>query len=167
MYFLTLTMLGVMPPVFYFIFRISVETWLRRKRASKGKVKKLMKGKRNYWWYEGIHRLYDMGIWYHLNKLVTITYALALGLALLFGWHRAVAPIVCGLHVLVALVLAVMTLWGRVQDHLEQHGVPVVILRRNRLKRYDSIVMDFALAAMPVAFACVHVKMAIEMLTST
>lgn len=164
MYFMTLLLVGSIPPVFYFLFRISVETWLRRKRASKSKIKKLMKGKMNYWWYEGIHRLYDMGVWYHLNKLVTAAYALALGLALPFGWHRAVAPIICGLHILVALVLALMTLWGCVQDHWEQHGVPIVILRRNRRKRWDSIVWDVALAAMPVVFAYVHLRAVIEML---
>lgn len=165
-YFLTLLLL-CLPPIFYFIFRVSLESWLRRKGASRSKIKKLMKGKRNFWWYEEIHSMYDLGLLYLLNKLVTVAYPVALVLALFLGWLRAVIPIICGLHILVALAMAVMNFFSGVQDNMEEYGTPIVLLRRNSQKGIDSVVFHLWMAIFPLASAYAHLKMVLDIVQPT
>ena len=160
-YFLTLLLL-CLPLIFYIVFRGSLESWLRRKGASRSKIKKLMKGKRNFWWYEEIHAMYDLGLLYPLNKLATVAYPLALLLALFLGWIRAVIPIICGLHILVALAMAVMNFFSGVQDNMDKYGKPIVLLRRNSQKGIDSVVLHLWMAIFPLASAYAHLKIVLD-----
>lgn len=160
-YFMTLLFLAL-PPVFYGIFRYAVHSWLRRKKISNTRIQKLKKGKRNYWWYEAIHEEYPMGILYHLNKLQTVAYPMAAVLALLLGWLRFMAPVVSGLYVLVSVAAAAMSLFSSVQNNLEEHGSPFVIVAQRKNKGIDSFVFDLILAGFPLTAAYVHFSMMLE-----
>ena len=70
----------------YAFFRSGVESWLRRQHVSKTRIKAMKKGRRNYWWYEEIHRNYNMGIWYYLNVFATGTYAVLMVVLFVLGW---------------------------------------------------------------------------------
>lgn len=155
-YFMSLLFLAL-PPIFYLLFRLSVGSWLRRKKVSKNRIKKLKKGKKNYWWYEAINEQYDMGLPYHLNKLLTISYPITLVLSILLGWLRPMAPLICGLYALLSLIVAGMSLFSSVQDNLDEYGVPVVLFRLSSTKRVDSIILDLAIAAFPLAAAYAHI----------
>lgn len=148
-YFISIYFLAL-PPIFYMMFRCAIESWLRRKKIGKSRIKKLKKGKRNYWWYEAIHEQYNMGLLYRLNKFLTVSYPIALGISILFGWLRTMAPFISGLYTLISITVAGMALFTSVQNNLDEYGVPVVILRRSKNKRMDSIIFDLAIAAFPL-----------------
>lgn len=142
-----------LPPIYYAMFRFSVDSWLRRKRISKAMIKRLKKGKRNYWWYEGIHNECDMGMLYHLNKFLTVAYPISLVVLLAFGWLKYAAPIVGVCYAVISLTTAIMSLFSSVQDNKDEFGVPFVILRFNKRKRLCSIILDLAEAAFPILAA--------------
>lgn len=157
-YFMSMLFLAL-PPIFYMMFRFAIGSWLRRKKISKSRIKKLKKGKKNYWWYEAIHEQYDMGLLYHLNRFLTVSYPITLGMSILLGWLRAMAPFISGLYALMSLTVAVMNLFSSVQNNLDEYGVPVVILRQAKSKRIDSIIFDLAIAAFPLSAAYAHIVM--------
>lgn len=157
-YFMSMLFLAL-PPIFYMMFRFAIESWLRRKKVSKSRIKKLKTGKRNYWWYEAIHEQYDMGLLYHLNKFLTVSYPITLGISILLGWVRAMAPFISGLYALISITVAAMALFASVQNNLDEYGVPVVILRQSKNKRIDSIIFDLAAAAFPLSAAYAHIVM--------
>ena len=166
-YFYMLCGLAFMPCL-YAVFRISVGNWLQSRRAGKRKVKKLMKGKKNYWWYERIHTLYGLGMLYPMNKLITILYPVMLAVGLCFGWSRAVAPIVCGLHILLALLLAVTTFFCMMQENREKYGIAIVLLRWDKGHfRVDSLFFDLTISAFPILIAYEHLKSLLQVLQST
>lgn len=142
-----------LPPIYYAMFRFSVNSWLRRKRISKTMIKRLKKGKRNYWWYEGIHNECDMGLLYYLNKFLTIAYPVSLVMLLAFGWLKAAAPIIGIAYAVISLTTAIMSLFSSIQDNKDEFGVPFVILRFNKRKRLCSIILDLAVAAFPILAA--------------
>lgn len=164
-YFMSMLLLAL-PPIFYMMFRFSIESWLRRKRVSRSRIKKFTKGKRNYWWYEAIHEQYNMGLLYHLNKFLTVFYPITLGLSILLGWLRVMTPIISGLYALISLTVAVMSFFSSVQNNLDEYGAPVVILRQSKSKRIDSIIFDLATAAFPLAAAYAHVLMMVRIIFS-
>ena len=157
-YFMSILFLGL-PPIFYAMFRLSIDSWLRRHKISKSRIKKLKTGKKNYWWYEAIHQQYDMGPLYHLNKFLTVFYPITLGISILLGWLRAMTPLISVLYALISLTVAGMSLFASVQNNLDEYGVPVVILRQAKNKRIDSIVFDLAIAAFPLSAAYAHILM--------
>lgn len=160
-YFITLLFLAL-PPIFYMMFRFSIDSWMRRKRISKTRIRKLKKGKRNYWWYEAIHQQYEMGLLYHLNKWLTIIYPITLGLSVLLGWLRFMAPVISGMFAVLSLMTAAMLLFVSAQDNLDKYGVPIVFFRQSHKKAIDSVFFDLMLAAFPLLMAYTHVKMMIE-----
>lgn len=161
-YFMSLLFLAL-PPIFYLMFRLSINSWLRRKKVSKSSIKKLKKGKKNYWWYEAIHAQYGMGMLYYLNKFLTIFYPIVLGISILLGWLRPVAPLISGLYALISLIAAVMSFFTSIQNNLDEYGVPIVILRQSKSKRIDSIILDLAIAAFPLSAAYAHILVMVEL----
>ena len=116
-------------------------------------IKRLKKGKRNYWWYEGIHNECDMGLLYHLNKFLTVAYPISLVMLLAFGWLKFAVPIIAVCYAVISLTTAGMSLFSSIQDNKDEFGVPFVILRFNKRKRLCSIVLDLAEAAFPILAA--------------
>ena len=156
-YFISLLFYAV-PPIFYGLFRFAVGSWLGRKRISKSRLRKLKKGVRNYWLYEALHNELNMGFLYYLNKGFVIIYAVSFCLSLLLGWLRYMAPVITGCYVTVSILTAVMIVFTSSQDNLDKYGTPVVLFRISKNKQVDSILLDLALAAFPIATAYAHVK---------
>ena len=65
-----------------------------------------MKGYRNYWWYESIHKEAEIGWIYFLNKAFTVLVPLTIGLHLLLGWWKPLGIAVAG----ITCILCVMSL---------------------------------------------------------
>ncbi|MBQ9149189.1 MAG: hypothetical protein IJX69_06475 [Oscillospiraceae bacterium] len=158
-YYFSSLLLLALPPIFYAMFRFAIDSWLRRKKISRSKIKKLKTGKANYWWYEAIHQQYNMGLLYYLNKLLTVSYPITLGLSVLLGWLRPATLLISGLYAIVSLAVAAMSLFTSVQNNLEEYGVPIVILAQSKSKRIDSIFFDLAIAVFPLAAAYAHLLM--------
>ena len=63
----------------YWIFRGGVNSYLRKSKGlSKTNINKHKKGKKNYWWYEEIHREFDIEKLYYINKIYTIFFLVVL-----------------------------------------------------------------------------------------
>lgn len=74
----------------YVIFRLQVSAWVRQQGVSKTTVKKLLKGKRNYWWYQSVHKEHSLGVLYYLNLALTIIWPVAMFLNAILGWWKPV-----------------------------------------------------------------------------
>ena len=74
--------------IWYYFFRMGLARNLRGRGYSKSWISKEMKGYRNYWWYESIHKQADIGWIYFLNKAFTILFPPTFGLLLLLGWWK-------------------------------------------------------------------------------
>lgn len=160
-YFASMLFLAL-PPIYYASFRLAVDSWLRRKKISKSRMKKLKKGKQNYWWYKALHEEVGLGMIYPLNKLFTILYPIELCLSLLLGWIRSFAPVISFLYAIISLLLAGMTLFSSVQHNIDEYGAPIVILRRTKRNGFDSSILDLAMAAFPLGAAYAHILMMLD-----
>lgn len=160
-YFVTILFLVVLL-IFYVSFRYGVDSWLRNKRVAKGTIKKLKKGKKNFWWYEALNATVGMGLIYHINKLFTILYLLELALALLFGWLRFMVPVITVLYVVISIIIAVMLLFSAVQKNIDAYGTPVILLRRNERGGFDSSILDLGLMVFPLGIAYAHILVMLD-----
>ena len=154
-YFISIILLLV-PPLFYVRFRLYVKSYLTRKHVNKKTGKRLMKGKRNFWWYEAIHNEVNLGMLYYLNKIITILYPVNLLLSLCLGWIRVVTPIVSGLYAIISVLTAAMSIFSSVQHNLETYGRPIVILRISKQNGTESLIFDLTAAAFPLTAAYAH-----------
>lgn len=162
-YFFTMLFLAL-PPVFYLPFRLAVDSWLRRKRIGKNRIKKLKKGMMNFWWYEALHKECNLGLIYHLNKLVTIVYVFDLVLALTLGWIRFMVPVVSGMYAVVSILMSILSLFSSVQENMDAYGTPIVILRQTRNRGYTSSLLDIAMAAFPLMAGYASILMMLDVL---
>lgn len=162
-YFVTMLFMSL-APIFYLFFRFAVDSWLRRKGFSKTKIKKLKKGKLNYWWYDALHRDVDLGLIYPMNKLITILYPIAFSLALTLGWLRFMTPIITGLYAIISVLLAGMSLFSSVQINIDTYGSPVVILRWTKEHGFSSSFLDLAWAAFPLLVGYAHILLMLNAL---
>ena len=162
-YFFTMLFLAL-PPVFYLPFRLAVDSWLRRKRIDKNRIKKLKKGMMNFWWYEALHKECNLGLIYHLNKLVTIVYVFDLVLALTLGWIRFMVPVVSGMYAVVSILMSILSLFSSVQENMDAYGTPIVILRQTRNRGYTSSLLDIAIAAFPLMAGYASILMMLDVM---
>lgn len=163
-YYFSSLLFITLPPIFYLHFRFGVRSWLKRKRINKNTVKKLMKGRRNFWWYEALHQETDLGLIYHINKLVTILYPLNLVVALGLGWLRFMAPVVTGLYAIISVMIAGMLLFSSVQQNIDAYGKPIVILRITENHGLTSSFFDLTIAAFPLAAGYTHIRIMLDAL---
>ena len=141
-YCVSLIMMIIIPPLFYPFFRLSVETWINRKRRiSKSKYRNLLKGKKNYWWFEALHKEANLGFIYRLNKAFTILFALTFTLTLLTGLKKEMVLLLCPMHILFYTILAIMTIFHCIQENLNVHGTPIVIFSK-RSNRVDGCILS-------------------------
>ena len=78
------------------------------------------------------------------------------------------APIVCGLHILLALLLAVTMFFVTMQENREKYGIGIVLLRWDkRYSRVDSLFFDLVMSALPMIVAYEHLKSLLQVLQST
>ena len=80
--------------IFYFFSRRNVHNVLRERKISKSRIKELLKGKKNFWWFEAVHETYEMGSFYLVNKLFTSAFAIILLVHATIGLFRPIALVV-------------------------------------------------------------------------
>ena len=157
--FVSLLFMLLVPPIFYFLFRSGVEDWtMRTKHISKSKIRKLKTGKKNYWWFEALHKEENLGHIYHLNKLYTLLYILIFSLTLFAGLKREMHLILCPMNVLLYALTAYMYLFTSAQHNIDHYGKPFILLARGPNKRLTSSFLDFIAAAVILAPACIIVQ---------
>ena len=147
--FASLIMMAL-PAIFYFpLFRGSVEIWTKRKKCiRKSRYRNLLKGKKNYWWYEALHKEVNLGFIYHLNKTFTVLFMLTFALTLLLGLIKEMSLLLCSMHVLLYTLSAIMMAFSRIQENLDFHGTPIVIFARSSNGGVDSVILDVGMVIM-------------------
>ncbi len=95
-------------PLHYLFFRITVAASLKAGKMSNTAIKKAMKGKRNFWFYEELHRTYGLGNLYWLHKWFLCLYPAVLILHLGLGWMERPAILTALLTCVVLLLAAGM-----------------------------------------------------------
>ena len=78
-------LLLLFPMFHYLFFREGMKNRFKRKKVVKRDVRILMRGKKNFWWYQAIHEKYGIGILYPLNIILTVLFLMTLAMMLLFG----------------------------------------------------------------------------------
>ena len=143
LYFVSLLFMLLLPPVSYFLFRSGVEDWvMRTKHTSKSRIRKLKTGKKNYWWFEALHKEENLGGIYRLNKFYTLLYISLFALTLLTGLIKEMYMILCPMNAILYALTAYMNEFSRVQHNIEHYGKPFVFLARTTNKSWDSSLLD-------------------------
>ena len=143
--------------VFYMIFRFAVDSRLKMSYGlSNTRIRKLKKGKKNYWWYEALHREVGLGILYGMNKLYTLVFTAALILTVVGGYFRFFSILICALMTTLGLLGALMAAFALAQNHKEEHGRYVVLFAQNSRKGIDCILFDLFAVLMLLVMAYAH-----------
>ena len=141
-YFFSLFMMPL-PSIFYFMFRFSVETYvLRVKQVSKSNFRNLLKGRKNYWWYEALHKEGYLGKIYYLNKIFTLLYITTFALTLITGFVKEMIFILCPMNLALHTLSAVMTAFARAEANRDRHGSAVVLWAKDKNGGVDSVLFD-------------------------
>lgn len=163
-YFLTLLFL-VLFAIVYALFRGGVQTWLRLKKGiSKTHIRKLKKGKKNFWWYQALHDEVGIGLLYPLNKGFTLAYTLALGLSLVLGWWKPVSVVLCGLMFLLGIFSAIMIGFALIWSNIEEHGRPIVLLAYRKNKGgLNSVIIDLTAVIFCLIMGYAHILLTADL----
>lgn len=144
-YIYTLVIYLFIFPMEYFIFRDNIHEVLRKnKNIRKRDIYKLKKGMKNFWWYESLHHKYDIGILYHLNKLITVFYPLTFVIFLIIGWINELRIFTAILYISVYIVFAVTTFINITEYNKRSYGKPFILLgywgfKKNGFRTYFTI----------------------------
>ncbi len=144
-YILSVLFLLILLLFSYMPFRTGVDYWFRSSyHMSRTKIRKSKKGKRNYWWYEALHREKNLGAVYYVNKIFTVAWLLLFLPTVALGFIKEVSLALCPLRLLLYLLGASMTVFGIVQGNLEEHGRPFVLLAQRSNRGFDTVFLDIA-----------------------
>ena len=153
--------------VFYPAFRLlGIHSFLRKeKKLSKTHIKKLMIGKRNFWWYENIHKEFNIGVFYYLNKVYTILFLFCFSLHLIFGLFRKVSLVICPLSVILYLLSAVLFEFSWIRLRIDQYGQPFILLRRDHTHNHkiDSSIFDLIMFGVFIAMIYTQIILTITL----
>ena len=148
------------PAAIYGWFRLSMGSWLKRaKRISRSKFRKLTKGKRNFWWYEALHKELNLGAIYYFNKFFVILWALLFLLTLFTGFIKIMSLILCPMYVLLCILTACMMVFAKIQDNLDDHGKAIVLWAKTSNGGWDSFIFDVILVCFILAMAYVNIML--------
>ncbi|MBQ7761174.1 MAG: hypothetical protein IJ400_03880 [Clostridia bacterium] len=156
-YFLTL-LFCVGTLISYPIFRYGINTYLRKTRGlSQTNINKHKKGKKNYWWYEEIHKEFGIGKLYHLNKAYTILFLVNFFSNLIFGFFKFASIFTCSFSLILYVFTAIIGFYGMRQYHVDEHGSTFVLFARNSSGKIDSSLFDLFFLAFPCGMAYAHI----------
>ena len=129
-----------------------METMISRtKHIRKSRFRNLIKGKKNYWFYEALHKEVNLGFPYHLNKIFIILYVSLFVLTLFTGFIKTMTFVLCLMHVLLSILSALMIGFARIQENLDYHGTHIVIWRKSRNGGVDSALLDIIIVLFALA----------------
>ena len=164
-YFITLVFLLV-PPIYYFFFRLNVIEYLSGKLKRRERtLRKSMKGKKNFWWYQSIHDEFGIGSIYHLNLVFTLLYVVAATVTLVLGFFKATIPIVCAINLLTYAATSILSVYASLMYNTNTYNSPVVIFRRSASKRIDSSLLDLFSLLFMLGIGWAEVKLCLEVFT--
>lgn len=164
-YFITLVFLLV-PPIYYFFFRLNVIEYLSGKLKRRERtLRKSMKGKKNFWWYQSIHDEFGIGSIYHLNLVFTLLYVVAATVTLVLGFFKVTIPIVCAINLLTYAATAILSVYASLMYNTNTYNSPVVIFRRSASKRIDSSLLDLFSVLFMLGIGWAEVKLCLEVFT--
>ena len=132
-YFIVWSLL-IVSGIYYLFFRSAISLDLRKNGLSKSRIKKNLKGPRNYWWYEGLRDQLSHCWIFSINKLFTILYPSVCLFHSLLGWWRTVSPFI--LFVLIVLMILnfamcflILTTWKLAHfEHSHSNSFSLTIL---------------------------------------
>ena len=122
-------LLLLFPMLHYLFFRMGMKDRFKRKKVVKRDVRILMRGKKNFWWYQAIHEKYGIGILYPLNIIFTVLFLMTLAMMLLFGWLRVMNYVNAVLYTATMLFGTVLGFFGMTENNIAQYGKPWIALR--------------------------------------
>lgn len=124
--------------LFFLLFRVELLNNLQEKHhLSNSRVKKLKKGRKNFWWLEAFHREFGFSLLYRGNQIASILYVITAVLYLTLGYGNMLAFLVYALLMLLLMTLNCMTYAQELTLH---YGTWLVFFgRKNRRKGVDSI----------------------------
>ena len=164
-YFVTLVFLLV-PLIVYFFFRLNAIEYLSGKLKRRERtLRKSMKGKKNFWWYQKIHEEFDIGPIYYLNRAFTLLYLSAAAVTLVLGFFKATIPIVCAINLLTYAATAILWVYASVMYNINSYKSPIVLLRRSSTQRIDSSVLDIFSVLFVVGVGWAEVKLCLDVFT--
>lgn len=164
-YFITLAFLLV-PPFYYFFFRINVIEYLSSKLKRRERtLRKSMKGKRNFWWYQKIHEEFGIGPTYHLNRAFTLLYLATATVTLVLGFVKATIPIICVINLLTYAATAVLSVYASMMYNTNTYNSPIIIFRRSPRKGIDSSLLDLSSVLFMLGIGWAEVKLCLEVFT--
>ena len=122
------------PMLHYLFFREGMKNRFKRKKVVKRDVRILMRGKKNFWWYQAIHEKYGIGILYPLNIIFTVLFLMTLAMMLLFGWLHAMQYVNAALYTVLAVFGVGLSVFGMAESNIAEYGKPFISLRIEKLR---------------------------------
>ena len=151
-------LLLLFPMLHYLFFRVGMKDRFKRKKVVKRDVRILMRGKKNFWWYQAIHEKYGIGILYPLNIIFTVLFLMTFALMLLFGWLRVMNYVNAVLYTALAVLGMVLMIFGMTESNIAEYGKPWIMLRYlGRYKgrwRWDSSLSQIFFAIGAAVLGC-------------
>lgn len=127
-YILCLIFILTTPLFFYLPFRIGLlDTLQCEHHLSNSRMKKMKKGKRNFWWLESFHREFGFSFLYWGNQIATILYAVVAVLYLFLGYGSRVAFFA---YAALMLLVTVLDCAQYIRELTVRHGTWLVLCRR-------------------------------------
>ena len=78
----------IVSAIWYMFFRMQMSTKLRSMGLSHTRLKKLLSGEKNYWWYYAVNQEIKLGWLYYFNKFFTVIFVAVFGIQFLLGWAK-------------------------------------------------------------------------------
>ena len=143
--------------IIYPWFRLNVKGYLRvGKKLSRSTISKKMKGIKNFWWFEALHRTENLGKIYHFNKFFTVLYPITLITSLLFGFIKVMTIPIFILSAVTYITTIVMLVYASIRNNISIFGKPIVLLGTDSMRRTYSVFLDLILWIFPLMILYGH-----------
>lgn len=159
-YFITLLFI-LFTLISYVLFRSSVYQILRGEaRISRSRLRREMRGKRNFWWYEGLHRTENLGAIYRINKLFTILVTVTFATAFFFGLIKIMSIPIIILSSATQITSLIMYFYGRRRENICNYGTPIVFSRGVKEGNgSNSLLGDIVVGIITLCILYVHIRL--------
>ena len=159
LYYMYTTAVLLFPIFYYPAFRQGIDDWLCGRKIRKSEIRKRKKGKRNFWWYEEIHREYGLGIWYPINRVFITLYPITLLLHAFLGVIKAESIPVFMMGSICLVLMAAMYTFHRIQNNKKEYGRSIVlfaVVKRGKHSGVNSIFVDLLLTLIPLVLLYIY-----------
>ena len=132
--------------VMYAIFRQGLRS------AHKISAKAKFKGAKNFWWFESVKDIKNLGKSYWVNKIFTILYLITAMVATFLGLLTYTKMLIFVLMSLVGTMLIPMNFYAFIHNNKKEFGCTFVGLRRRKdgTGKFHSSVVDMLWSCLPV-----------------